>query len=154
VAGNRAIVRTGVARRRLTGRRTGQWAHGLKPLDRRGLGTLTWVEVVDTCRAADAPATAALRQHAAPGLRYAGDWLDLNEIGRRELRPSGIKVQLALDNGQLFTVGLVHLTNGALTGTQVVGIAAGLAGSEEHKSTSHSSSSPPPKRTTRIALTR
>jgi hypothetical protein len=34
-------------------------------------------------------------------------------------------VTLSLHNGQLFTVGLVHLANGALTGTQVVGIAGG-----------------------------
>jgi len=34
-------------------------------------------------------------------------------------------VTLSLQNGQLFTVGLVHLANGALTGTQVVGIAGG-----------------------------
>ena len=34
-------------------------------------------------------------------------------------------VTLSLQNGQLFTVGLVHLANGALTGTQVVAIAGG-----------------------------
>ena len=34
-------------------------------------------------------------------------------------------VTLSLHDGQLFTVGLVHLANGALTGTQVVAVAGG-----------------------------
>lgn len=37
-------------------------------------------------------------------------------------------VTLSLQGGQLFTVGLVHLTNGALSGTQIVAVGGGTDG--------------------------